>query len=334
MALDETLTSSLGLLNISRKIADIRKYDSNLIETVGNVTVLDNKASGFSKDSYLHKSNLIINHDNILISCAGNFSKTGSDQVAWLLSGSDTSIALHFCDNQVKLAVNDYVALQFSYLQLEDNTEFKTFTELTGNSCKITLYVHDLVFEKTVILQDTISLSNLRNLYIGNEPEELGNNWIGSINLDTFKISSGSNLIYTPSTNYPLTFSKVLISDGEFPLNDSTLPIANHIYEYEISEVTRSGGTLLLTSQITDDSKLIIKEIGFYANDGDQEFLYSSISNLNINKGEGVNYDLVFTLNLYTGFVNVVGFPDYNSFLLKEPKLCPFQDFTSIKEVL
>lgn len=334
MALNEMKVSDLGLLNINRKIINSRKYDSNLISTIGEVTIFESKASNFTKDSYLYKSGLSFSKNNINITCSCNFTTIGRDQVAYLLKGENHSIALHFCDEQARLLVDDTVIIQFSYLKLEDNTEIRTIIKVTETSCNFMLYVHDLVFEKEAVLQSPITLSDLTKLYIGNEPECTGNYWIGSINLGTFTITEDRILNYSPSANYPLTFSKVLISDGEFKLTDKSFPIANHIYEFKISEITRSGGTVLLTSQIDDDSKLTIKEVGLYATTAEGEILFSQISNLSINKGDGVPYDLVFTMNLYAGFVNVVGFPDYNSFLLKEPELCLFQNFSSVKQLL
>ena len=334
MALNELNISNLGLLNINRKIIDSRKYESNLIENIGDVSVFENKASNFSIDSYLCKKNLVFSQENTLVTCYGNFSKTGDDQILWVLKGEDTSIELHFCDDQVKLAIDEVVVIQFSYLQLEDNTDFKVLTNFSGNTVSITLYVHNLVFEKSVILSDSFNIANADTLYLGNEPNSVGNFWIGSIDLENFSIKENSNLVYSPSTSYPLAFSKILISDGEFKLTDSSFPIANHIYEYNISEITRSGGTLLLTAQVADDAKLIIKEIGLYATTTEGEILYGIISNLNINKGAGVPYDLIFTMNIYASFVNVVGFPDFNSFVINEPELALFQDFSTIKELL
>lgn len=334
MALNEFKLSNLGLLNINRKIIGSRKYDSELITTVGTVNIFESKASGFNLESYLYKPDLSFTKDNITIACSCNFTTSDTDQVAYLLKGEEHSVALHFNNEQARLVIDDRVAIQYSYLDLQDNTEIRTIVEVKQETCKFVMYVHEQVFEKTATLANPTNLSDLTKLYIGNEPDLLGNFWVGSINLGTFSISEDNILTYSPSSNYPLVFSKVLISDGEFKLNDKSIPVANHIYEYKVSEITRSGGTVLLTSQIDDDAKLTIKEIALYATTAEGEILFSSVSNLSINKGDGVPYDLIFTMNLYTSFINVVGFPDYNSFVLDEPELCLFQDFNSIKDVV
>ena len=337
MALNEMKLSNLGFLNVNRKLIDSRRYDSDLITKIGQVNIFENKASGFSTDSYLYKSGLSFPKDNLTISCACNFTTSETDQLLYLIQNTEDSsqfIELHFTNEQARLIINSVVVVQFSYLKLEDNTEIRTFVEITQETCKFTMYVHDLVFEKSANLEYPVDFSKLTEIYIGNEPNDSQDFWMGSVNLGTLNILQDNKLVYSPSANKPLVFSKVLISDGEFKLKDTTHPIANHIYEFKVSEITRSGGTVLLTSQIDDDSKLTIKEIGLYATTTEGEILFSSVSNLSINKGDGVPYDLVFTLNIYANFVNVVGFPDINSFVLKEPELCLFEDFRSIKDVV
>ena len=334
MALNEFKLSDLGLLNINRKIIGSRRYDSELITTVGTVNIFESKAWGFNLESYLYKSGLSFTKDNITIACSCNFTTSDNSQIVYLLKGEEYSVSLYFSNNSARLLVNGRVVIQYSSLNLTDNTEIRTIVELKQDTCTFTLYATDTVFEKTVTLANPINISDLTNLYIGNEPEMLGNFWMGSIDLGTFTISEDKVLVYSPSTSYPLLFSKILISDGEFHLNDKSVPVANHIYEYKVSEITRSGGTVLLTAQIDDDAKLTIKEIGLYATTADGDVLFSSINNLSINKGDGVPYDLIFTMNLYTSFVNVTGFPDYNSFVMNEPELCLYQDFNSVKDVV
>lgn len=334
MALNEFKLSDLGLLNINRKIIGSRRYDSELIETVGTVNIFESKAWGFNLNSYLYKPDLSFTKSSITIACSCNFTTSDTDQVAYLIKGENHSISLHFNNEQARLLINDRVVIQYSYLNLKDNTEIRTIVKLTQETCNFTMYAIDTVFEKSVTLTSPVNITDLTNLYIGNEPEMLGNFWMGSIDLSTFTISEDNVLVYSPSASYPLVFSKILISDGEFNLNDKSIPIANHIYEYKVSEITRSGGTVLLTALIDDDAKLTIKEIGLYATTADGEILFSSVSGLSINKGDGVPYDLIFTMNLYTSFINVTGFPDYNSIVINEPEPCLFQDFTSVKDVI
>ena len=333
MALDELKISEAGLISINRKLLNSRRYESGLINSIGNVTIFNNKASGFSRYGYLYKTDLEL-PSKITISCRGTFATSDVKQVAWALVGDQTSINLSFTSNKVMISINNNIVAQFSYVDLYDGVNFSVYTTFTDNTCEAILYIQDSVLEKSVDLPETIDLSNIHDLYIGNEPKLLGDFWSGSLSLSEFSIKENNDLVYSPSSNYPLKFTKVLISDGEFKLTDKSFPIANHIYEYEISEITRSGNTVLLTSQISDDAKLEIKEIGFYANTGDREILFGSLSGFSINKGEGVPYDLIFTLNYYASFVNVVGFPDYNSFVLNDSEPCLFQDFSNVNKLM
>ena len=333
MSLNELKISKEGLISINRKLIDSRKYESNLISTVGDVNIFNSKASGFSKSNYLYKSGLEL-PSSVIISCYGTYASSEVNQTAWTLSGNQTSVTLYFTNNRVILSLND-MNIQLTRLELYDGLDFSIFTKISKDSCSLVLYLGNNIYEKNVPLNSTVNIAGEYSLYLGNEPRLLGENfWSGSLDLSKFSIKENDTLIYSPSVNYPLVFTKILISDGEFKLTDKSTPIANHIYEYEVSEITRSGNTMLLTAQISDDAKLEIKEIGFYANIGDKEILFGALSDFSINKGEGVPYDLVFTLNYYTSFVNVIGFPDYNSFVLNESEPCLFQDFSNINELI
>ena len=334
MGLNEMRVSDLGILNINRKITGSRLYDKETIETVGSVNIFESTASGFNKSSYLHASDIKLSDEAITIAFTGNFAQAGTDQVAFLLKGENHSIALHFCDEQARLLIDDIVVIQFSYLQIKESEKIQALIKISKTNCTFTLNLHELIFEKSIDSNLSINLEDLTDLYIGNEPYELGNFWMGSINLSVFSISQNNEIVYTPSINYPLVFSRILLSDGEFKLNDKTEPIANHIFEFKISEITRSGSSILLATQIDDDSELIIKEIGLYISTAEGNVLFGSMSNLSINKGKGVPYDLILTINTHLSFVNVVGFPDYNSFYINEPDLCLFENFRTVKDVM
>ena len=224
MALNEIKISDLGLLNINRKIIDSRRYENELISTEGNVSIFESRATGFDTYSYLYKQELPIVDNSINITCSCNYSASETDQVAYLLKNEEHSIALHFNNEQARLLIDDVVKIQFSYLKLKDNTEIRTIIKISENTCNFNMYVHDLIFEKSAILEPAIDFSGLYTLFIGNEPNGEGNFWVGSIDLSTFTISEDSKIIYSPCANYPLTFSKIYISDGEFELRDNLQP--------------------------------------------------------------------------------------------------------------
>ena len=138
MSLNEMKLSSLGFLNINRKLIDSRMYNENLITTIGHVKIFEDIASEFSSDSYLYKPNITLSKDNLVINCSLNFSISDAWQLAYLLKGTESSIALKFSNEQARLLINNTVIIQYSYLKLEDNTEIKTRVELSKTDCKFT----------------------------------------------------------------------------------------------------------------------------------------------------------------------------------------------------
>ena len=118
MALNEMRITDSGLLNINRKIIGSRKYDTNLISNIGNVSIFESIASGFDISSYLCASELSFPKDDLTITCTATFAQSPTDQLVYLLKGDEHSIELHFCDEQSRLIVDDVVVLQFSYLKL------------------------------------------------------------------------------------------------------------------------------------------------------------------------------------------------------------------------
>ena len=335
MALNEMKISDLGILSIARKISDTRKYDSGLINSIGNIKVSDNYASGFSTNSYLYKNGIALSGESITITCTLKFvsTKPNRDQLVFSLKNSSQNLELHLNNNQITFLINSKVSNQLSYLNINDDEEINIIISIKNETCNVTLYFQNRAVESNLPLNIPFDISGTYELFLGNEPENL-NFLEGSLNLANFTIALDDNLIYSPSKSYPLTFSKILVSDGEFELQDNSFPIADHIYEFSISEITKSGNAILLTSQIDDDSKLIIREIGLYASTDSGEILFGKLGGLSINKGENVPYDLIFTLNTYISVVNVVGFPNSNSFLLNEIDPCTFENYIIIRNTL
>ena len=55
--------------------------------------------------------------------------------------------------------------------------------------------------------------------------------------LSKFIVYKDDAIYYTPSDSNDFHFSKILISDGEYPLTDTTTPVLNHVYKIDIQEV-------------------------------------------------------------------------------------------------
>lgn len=328
--------TDLGILNINRKIIDNRKYQENLISNVGEVNIVDGVASSFNSSNYLYKDELLLSGNNISIIFSGTFLPLEETQCAWKLVGSDSTnvMSLLFIDHSVQLIINSELAVEFDRVPLEDVSTVRMITNISATQCEFILDVDNNVYQKTVNFSESFNFNDFDKIYLGNDPEEPEEYWRGAITLQNFEILQDESLVYSPSTGYPMSFSKIVVSDGQYPLTDNISSVPKHIYSFDIREVTRTNNTLLLSSVMDEKATLTIKEIGLYAETDDGEILFSKIDNLNINKGEGVPYDLIFTINLTINFLNVVGFPEDNDIVLGEYKPALLKDFITVKELL
>ena len=334
MPLTQMEVTNAGILNINRKIIDSRKYDKNLISSVGeDIVVIDGTASRFDQDNYLFQS-IYLENKNTVITCSGNLILSGTDQIVYSMTGENGELLeLHFDDKQVKVVLNSKLAVRFSNLPLYSGMYFSTILETFSNKFRVTLILQDTLFEKEVELTETFNPSKLNKIYLGNDTGGFDNYWRGSLNLNTFTISQEGKLVYSPSTSYSLIFSKILVSDEEFPLTNDSVPIRDHIIECKIEEITRSGGSLLLKSEVDKDASITIKEIGLYATVDGEEILFSLLKGVNINKTYDSSYELIIALNLYISFMHVVGFPNKDSFKLVEPKYVLLKDFQIVRDL-
>ena len=342
MSSNQLTITDLGLTSINRKIINDRKFSSNLITTVGDLPVRDGVVSDFSKDSYLTKSGLSIYGDRITITFEGNFFSSNNNytQVAWYLLGSTNPIIFQFVNNYPQVVLPTGEIIDFNYLPFQDETYFKAIVTLTSTSCEAVIDIYNDIFKESRTLASSINLSDFTNLYIGNNPTKLEAEenyfWEGSVNLTGFSISNEDIMFFTPTTGYSLNFTSIVVSDGSIELPETTPRSAvGHLYNYELeqSQIVRSDSTLLLTTQLSEESRLVIREIGLYAESDGKTFLFGYIKGLNINKSSDLPYDLFLTVNLILNVVNVVGFPDANSFILNKIKPALLKDYIKIRNV-
>lgn len=344
MAENRMLVSDLGLLNVNRKIINSRKFQKENITTHGEIKIVNGIAGDFSSENYFTHP-ITFSGSKIVITASGTFIPEGREQVVWFLANSEPtaeSIAIQFNNNHILLVAgsisnssNARTLINLKYLNFEQETKFKIIVELSPRKCKLIAKIGDTLYEKSTELSIPLNLGSLNELYIGNDPTGLERfYWSGSLDIANFQITENNKVLYTPSSGYILTFTKILMSDGTIPLTDSTIPVLNHVLAFDLEEITRSGNVILLTTQVDKDSKLIIKEIGLYANVDGEEFLFSYIKGLNINKSDDVPYELMFTVNLQLSFVNAVGFPDVNSFLLDPTVPALYKNFKTVQEVI
>ena len=336
MSENQMTVSNSGLLYINKKLIGAREYSENLIDTQGNVSIENGVASNFDNESYLYKSGLNITSNEITVTASGIYYPYEREQVLWFLAGDNATnenIILQFSNNTIELVLNSQIVISFSNLNFEDNTNFKAVATLTNNKYELTVFMRDTVYHRVVNLTDTKNLPALKSLYIGNDQTDLEEYWEGSIELNDFTIDANRELIYTPSYSTFFTFSKILISDGEYHLQDNSIPVAKHVYQFDAQEVTRNNNTIIFSLQLDENVRLTIKEIGLYIEVNGKQVLFSYIKGLNIRKDSDVPYDLIFTVNLSLEFLNVTGFPDENSFLLEAYKPALYKDFKDIRDI-
>lgn len=339
MSLNQVTITDRGLLNINRKIIDERKFSQNLITTIGSPTVEGAVVSDLSATSYFQKNDLSFEGGTLTIAFEGTYlsSLSGTTQTAWHLSSGNSYIFFQFVNNKPQLILPYNLSIPFD-IDIPDDTNVRVIVTIKSDKVEALVNIDAEVFSNDATLPSPINISLFKTLTIGNNPNTTSNFWVGSIDLKRFYISENYITKFTPTTGYSLNFSRIVVSDGKFPLSDTPLSSSGHSYIYGIDEITRSSNTLLLTSQLDEDSKLVIREIGLYAKEyvegeGEKEFLFGYIKNLNIDKGAEVPYDLILTVDLTISVVNVVGFPDYNSFILEEVTPALLKNFTTVRDV-
>ena len=333
--LDTLNITNSGLFNINKKIINSRVYSDSLITAIGNPTILDGIASGFSSESYLFYSPLNLEGATTLsVNFQGNLTRSTKEQCVWELTNtSEASLRLIFENNKVALMYNAERIFSFGSLTFSNEEDLKAYLTIETNHYTFTLNYGNKVLQKSGEFNFNIPISTFTTIYIGNSSTNKEAYWEGDLNLKEFSTYKNGTFLYSPSEGTSWNFSNILISDGAIPLTDSTQTAAKHVYSYPIKEISRSSNTVLLTCQIDENSYLTIKEIGLYINTPNGKVLFGSISNLNINKNKDLSYNLVFTVNTSISVVNAIGFPAENGIVVKDPEFIEFKDYTTIEQV-
>ena len=343
MSLDQVTITNQGLLNINKKILDVRKFDNSLISTAGEITVEDSVASGFSSSNYLYKDNILFSSDvdngkTVLITFEATYSTSadGHSQTGFMFnSTTGDSILFQFVEDCPQIVFPSGLTINFDYLTMGDGASFKLFLSITSEGCSATINIGTDVFTNNGTFSYPINLINFQSVVIGNNnAQESSSYWEGFINLAKFAIKEGTDVVYTPTVGYDFTFTHLALSDGKYELPEGYIPpnVIGHTYLYTIesNQITRSSNTLLITTEIGKDSKLHIRKIGIYAKSEDKFFLFGYIENLNIDKSSDVPYDLIISTNLSINTANVIGFPTQGSFFLEQIKPILLKDYTRV----
>lgn len=329
-----TITKS-GFFNINKKIISTRVFSPSLITIKGKTVIIDGIASSFSSENYLTYSPLsFIDTEKIVANFKGTFTSSDHEQCAWeLISSEGGALTLSFDNSRVTLLYEGRSIFSFGNLELTDGMQLSAFLTLRSGNYEFTLNYGKKAIQKSGILGFLIPLNSFIALNIGNSSLNRENAWAGSIDLREFSIYNNGNLLYCPSEGASWNFSYILVSDGKFPMTDTTEPVLDHVFKFPVTEISRSGNSALLTCSIDENSYLTIREIGLYIQTPDGIVLFGYINNLNINKTEGLAYDLIFTVNTTISVMNAIGFPAENGIVVRDPDFVEFKNYTTIQQV-
>lgn len=329
-----TITNS-GIFNINRKIVDSRVFSSSLITMKGKVAIKDGIASSFSQENYLTFSPLhFIDSEKITINFKGTYTTSDHNECPLeLIDSEGKALSLLFENSRVTLIYNERTIFSFGNLEFPEGVALTAYLTLKNQSYEFTLYHGKQVLQKTGEFNFVLPLNSFITLNIGRSYINPENVWEGEINLNELFIYNNETLLYCPSEGASWNFSYILISDGTNALTDTTEPTKGHIYKFPITEINRSGNSVLLTCNIDEDAHIVIKEIGLYIQTTSGPLLFGYINNLNINKTEDLSYNLILLVNTTISVLNAVGFPAENGIVVKDPSFVEFKDYTTVQQV-
>lgn len=323
-----------GLMKVSRELIAQRAFNKDLITKVGNVEISNaGDAKGFDIGSYLYHSGLNLgNATSLRIETTGIYVGNKKEyQTIWSLYGSDVEpLQLRLYPNKISLFYIDFEITHF-YVTPEYNDTLSVSLEVKGKDVSIILFKDGMPYEEHASLPGTVNIKKYTTIYLGIDGASGVNYWYGSMKLSKFIVYKDDAIYYTPSDSNDFHFSKILISDGEYPLTDTTTPVLNHVYKIDIQEVIPTHGGVIIKTQIAEDVYLNIKEIGLYEDGGDKEILFAIMDKLSIDKNADLYYDLFFYVNIYLNVVNTVAFPEI---IVREGDHAKHSDLETIEKVL
>lgn len=324
-----TVTNS-ALSSICRELIDKRIYKKDSINFIGTPTVISGVASNLSPDDFFEEDiSLSSDCEVTRISFQGNFTALQETDVccAWNFKGGELSLGLFITPTTVYLKSESNTIVSLTNI---DNSEksIKCNIEILETSCSLEYIVNNTRYFVPVELENPLPIGAYTKLYVGADGNFDNMYFRGNIDLASLIVYQDSTVVYSPSIENSFNFTTLLVSDGTYPLVDSTSPVLNHVFPFPIKEVTRTGNNLLLTTTISEDAKLTIKEIGLYCADGEGTYLFSKISNLNLDKGTNLDYDLIINIKLDISVVNTVAFP---KFIITDPEYPKLDSFNKIK---
>ena len=334
-----------SLIKINKELINKRTYKEGSIAVEGNVAIINSEASNFSSTSYLYQKDISLKNNlkSLKIEWKGEYSYTSNtENCMWCLHSTTPTIIKDFSlsinNGSVILYYGDTALISISNINwfttaTNHITNYVVFNVNNNKTISYTLHVNinDTIYEETVTTNTDIVFEALTLLTVGIKNAGEENYWRGSINLPSFAIHENNKIIFTPSYKNVFKFTHILIGDGTPSLTDSSTEIDKHIYECPINnEVRRTFNNILLTATIPATDYIHLREIGLYFEDEEGQHLFSKIDNLDINKTEGVEYNLVIQVRLDINVVNTLGMPEIKVNAPKNPSLASFKTIKQI----
>ena len=329
------LITDQSLTKISKKLLDKRVLDTSKYTVIGNPLFTETSVSLFSAADFIRSNSFNLTSTSLEIICSGTYqpSESITRQSLWSLTsstsfGNDT-ISLVFEDGYIKLFrgnTNIRTLIKFNF---SEDSSFQIRLTLTSDSYNITV-INNKSRQTLGGIFTGINFNSYHFLSLGSVLN--GNmSWLGSINLAQVQINKNNVLFYTFSKEITFNFSKILVSDGTIELTDSTIPVLNHVYGFDIIELNRTSNTILLKATIDSGTHLTLNQIGLYVETEDNEqLLFSVTKGYSLKKGSNLGYELIFNINLELDVVNTIGFPEI---IVKESPYATSKEFNEIKQV-
>lgn len=324
------IITNSSLTEISKEVIAKRTFKPDKITKVGEPQITKGYANGFSDYDYFLERNIEFaeNYESITVSIEAQTDSLDTNQCLWRLFGS-SNLSLYVTSSAwiIKERNTDLVILN----GLDNRRQrVKVSAKFTPEDCTVSVTIANKIYNATVNLVQPLDFTLYNTLILGTDGTFNNAYWGGGIELAEVAISQDNQVIYTPSIEPNFSFKHLLISDGEYPLNDGSNPMLGHVFQCDITEITRTGNNVLLTSTIPKEDKLLIKEMGLYIEDATGTHLFSLISNLSLNKKADVSYNLIMDVKIDVNVVNTVAFPEI---IIKEQDYIKYTDFKTVKDV-
>ena len=337
------LITHMGLSKIAQRVIEQRVFKRDDVTLTGHPLLTENGILGaISRVSYAECTGIdFINEiDSLNIKFKGVI-KGISDkyQTCFTLvheSNPDFSISVCLNKTSMKVLLGNTQAASIPGFPFKENDIISFNLTLATSWYEITTKVNgeirNFAGDIDPSLWDAFLVSaEYKKVYMGYNPRNTDNFWYGTIDISEFIIDAHDwdwDYEYAPSYNSSFYFTKVLVSDGEKPLTDTSIATYKHIFEFPVTW-GRAGQCLLFTAEIDKETYLTIREIGLYFTVGGKEYLFSSASGFPpLQKIKDIGYNLTFILKMGFGVWNCWIFPDI---VVKEGQYSKLSDLEKLK---